>query len=87
MTPMSHPPYSPNLTLSNTFVSLFLRMEKVLKEKYFFDVEEENQKTAEALNGIKINEFKSCFEQWKKCLQRHIASNGEDLEGDWSLSI
>ena len=31
------------------------------------------QKTAEALNGIKIDELKNCFEQWKKCLDRCIA--------------
>ena len=44
-------------------------------------MEEVKQKTAEALKGIKINEFKNCFEQWKKCLDRCIASNGEDFEG------
>ena len=38
-------------------------MKKVLKEKHFVDVEEEKQKTAEALKGIKVNEFKNCFEQ------------------------
>ena len=38
---------------------------KVLKEKHFANVEEMWQKTAEALNGIKINHFKNCFEHWK----------------------
>ena len=37
---------------------------------------------AEAPKGIKINEFKNCFEQWKKCLDRYIVSNGEYFEGD-----
>ena len=45
------------------------------------NVEEVRQKTAEALN-IKIDEFKNSFEQWKKCLRRGIASNGEYFEGD-----
>ena len=36
---------------------------------------------AEALKGIKI-EFKDCFEQWKKGLDRCITSTGEDFEGD-----
>ena len=40
------------------------------------------KKTAEALKGIKTDEFKNCFEQWKKCLSRCIASNGEYFEGD-----
>ena len=31
----------------------------------FCQVEEVKQHTAEALNGIKTNEFKTCFEQWK----------------------
>ena len=42
---------------------------------------------AEALKGIKINEFKNCFEQWKKRLNRCTASNGEYFEGDRSLNM
>ena len=41
-------------------------MEKVLKGKIFADVEKVNQKMAETLKGIKIDEFKNCFEQWEK---------------------
>ena len=45
-------------------------MKKVLEGKYFADVEEvkqptkqqQQQKTAEALKGIKIDVFKNCFE-------------------------
>ena len=36
-------------------------MKKVLKGKYFADVEEMKQKMSEALEGIKISEFKNCF--------------------------
>ena len=36
---------------------------------------------AEALKGIKIDEFKNCFEQWKRH-QYSIASKGEYFEGD-----
>ena len=57
-TPMPHPTYLP---------------EKVLKGKRFANVEEVKQKTAEALKGIKIDEFKNCFEQWKQHLNRCIA--------------
>ena len=49
--------------------------------KCFADVEEMEKKNAEALKGIKINEFKNCFEQWKKSLDRCIALNGEYVEG------
>ena len=39
------------------------------------------QKTAEALKGIKTDEFKNWFEQWKN-VNRCITSNGEYFEGD-----
>ena len=44
--------------------------------------EVEQKKTAEALKGIKIDEFKNCFEEWEKHLNMCIASNGEYVEGD-----
>ena len=40
----------------------------------------------ETKNG-RIDEFKNCFEQWKKRLDRHIASNGEYFEGDLSSNM
>ena len=62
-------------------------MKKVLKGKHFANVEEVKQKTAEALKGIKIDEFKNCLEQWDKSLDRCIASDGEYFEDDWSLNV
>ena len=61
MTPVPHPLYSPGLTPSNFF--FFPQMKKVLKRKCLADVEEVKQKTAEALQGIKIDEFKNHSEQ------------------------
>ena len=80
MTPVLHPPYSPDLTPAGNF--LFSLMKKFLDYKHFADVEEVKQNMAEALNGIKIKEFKNCFEQWKKHLDRCIVSHGEYFEGD-----
>ena len=77
---MPHPPYSPNLIPCDFF--MFPWMKKVLKEKHFANVEQVKQKMAEALKGIKIKEFKNCFEQWKNGLSRCIASNGQYFEGD-----
>ena len=37
---------------------------------------------AKALKGIKIANFKNRLEQWKKHLDRCIASNGDYFEGD-----
>ena len=56
--------------------------EKSPQRKHFANVEEVKQKTAETLKSIKISEFKNCFEPWKKCLNRCIASNGKYLEQD-----
>ena len=56
------PPYLPHLVPSNFF--LFPWMKNTLKWKYFAKVEEGKQKTAGALKGIKIDEFKNCSEQW-----------------------
>ena len=61
---------------------VFPWVKKVLKGKHFADVEEVKQNTVEALKGIKINEFKNCFEQWKKHLKKDIVSNGEYFESD-----
>ena len=57
-------------------------MKKSLKGKHFAEVEEVKQKTVEALKGIKIDKFKNCLEQWKKCLDRCVASDGEYFESD-----
>ena len=63
-------PSCPTLPIlaQNNFCVLFTQMKKCLQGKSFADVEEVKQKTAEALKGINIDEFKHCFEQWKKIL-------------------
>ena len=53
MTVVLHPPIHAVASL----------MKKLLKGKHFADVEEVKQKTAKALKGIKIDEFKNCFDQ------------------------
>ena len=61
-TPMPYPPYSPDLTPA-TF--LFPPMKRVLKGKHFADVKKVKEKAAEALKGIKPNEFKNCLSSGK----------------------
>ena len=63
MTPVPHPPV--HLILPRTTFFSFPQMKKLLRGKYFANVEEVKQKTAKALKGIKIDKFKNCFEQWK----------------------
>ena len=54
---------------------------KVLKGKHSADVEEVKQKTVEAL-GIKIKEFKNCFEQWEKILIGVL----HQMESTWKVT-
>ena len=66
---MPHPPFSPDLDLSDFFFDSL--DEKSLQRETFANVEEVKKnktKLQEHLKGIKINEFKNHFEQWKKIL-------------------
>ena len=67
MTPVPHPPYSPNFAPINFFFFVSL-MKKVLKGKHFADEEEMKQKMAEALKGVKINKVKSSWAMGKNVL-------------------
>ena len=81
MTPVPYPAYSSSLAPAAFF--WFPHMKKVLKGKCFVHAEEVKQKQAEALKGIKIDEFKNCFELWKK------VSVGVyyQVKGAWSLNM
>ena len=75
---MPHPACAPSLAPSDFFVSLDEKRPQ--RETYGRYGRGETKKMAETLKGIKIEEFKNCFEEWKKCLDRYIASNGEYLK-------
>ena len=64
MTHMPHPLYSSNLTPSDFF--LISLVENSLQKETFCQCGSVKQKMAEALKGMKIDEFKNCFEQWRK---------------------
>ena len=84
----SHAPPSLSTWSHPKQLLLFPQMNKALKRKLLADVEEMNPKMAEALKkGVKIDGFKNCFKQWKKCLNRCTASNGEYFEGDWNVNM
>ena len=63
-------------------IFLFPWIKNVLKGKRFAGIEGVETKTAGALRGIKIHEFKKYFEQWDKCLDRQSVSNREYFEGE-----
>ncbi|PNF33206.1 hypothetical protein B7P43_G11690, partial [Cryptotermes secundus] len=80
MTPVPHPPYSPDLAPCDFF--LFPRMKRDMKGKRFADVAEVKEKTTEALSSISKDEFRQCFEKWNKRLDKCISVSGEYFEGD-----
>ena len=53
---------------------------KSSKANVFAHVEEVKQKMAEALKDIKMNEFKNCFEQWKKVSIGVLRQTGSTLK-------
>ena len=79
MTSMPHPPYLPNLTLSDF---LFPWVKNVIEGNHFASMEEAKQKTVEELKGIKIDKLKTVLCSGKQYLDRCIASNGDYFEGD-----
>lgn len=80
MTPVPHPPYSPDLAPCDFF--LFPRMKREMKGKRFADVAEVKKKTTEALSSITKDEFKQCFDTWIKRLDKCISASGQYFEGD-----
>lgn len=77
---LDHPPYSPDLAPCDYF--LFPKVKSVLKGTHFESMEAVKQKTAELLRALSDEDFKHCFEQWKKRMQRCINSGGEYIEGE-----
>lgn len=83
MTPIDHPPYSPDLAPSDFF--LFPRLKRNMKGQRFTTVEEVKQNSLHELKAIPVDEFTNCFEQWKKRLQKCITVDGNYFEGDKNL--
>lgn len=83
MTPIEHPPYSPDLAPCDFF--LFPRFKKNMKGQRFATVEEVKQKSQSELKAIPVSEYQNCFEEWKARLQKCIAVNGCYFEGDKNL--
>jgi hypothetical protein len=57
-------------------------MKKTPKGKRFSDVDEVKENTLTALKSIPCQEFRNCFQQWKKRWDKCVDSHGEYFEGD-----
>ncbi|GFW08910.1 putative transposase [Trichonephila clavipes] len=74
------PPYSPDLNPCDFF--LFPKLKNHLKGHYFGTQENIQTAVTDQLKAIPISEFHQCYEEWKKLLQRCVASEGSYFEGD-----
>ena len=90
--PMSHLPYSPDLTPGDCcmFIYLFVfvlfpSMKKVLKRKSFANVEEVKEKSRKSTKTHQNQLVQKLFWAVEKNLNRCTTSNGKYFEGDWCL--
>jgi len=74
------PPYSPDLSHCDFF--LFLRLKNHLKGRHFGTLNNIQKIVTDELKGIQAEAFQHCYEQWKKCLRRCVAAQGNYFEGD-----
>ncbi|GFY26635.1 putative transposase [Trichonephila clavipes] len=74
------PPYSPDLSPCDFF--LFPKLKNHLKGHHFGTLENIQMAVIDQLKAIPISKFHQCYEEWKKRLQRCVASEGSYFEGD-----
>ncbi|GFT00902.1 putative mariner transposase [Trichonephila clavipes] len=74
------PPYLPDLSPCDFF--LFPKLKNHLKGHHFGTLENIETAVTDQLKSIPVSEFHQCYEEWKKRLQRCVASEGSYFEGD-----
>ena len=80
MTVVPHPPYSPDLALSEFF--LFPKLKMKLKGRRFQMLEEIQAESQAVLNRLWENDFRECFKNWQRRWDLCQASEGDYFEGD-----
>ena len=61
---------------------LFPKLKSPLKGKRFQTTSEIQKNTMGQLMAIPTKDFADCFEQWKRCWEKHVRSQGAYFEGD-----
>ncbi|GFV73732.1 putative transposase [Trichonephila clavipes] len=74
------PPYLPDLSPCDFF--LFPKLKNNLKGHHFGTLENIQMAVTDQLKAVPMSEFHQCYEEWKKRLQRCVASEGSYFEGD-----
>ena len=67
-------PYSPDLSPCDFF--LFPRLKTHLKGRHFGTLDNIQKSVTDELKGIPAEAFQQCYEQWKQCLRRCVAAQG-----------
>ena len=71
---MPQTPYSPDLDPCDFF--LFPKINRTFKGRRFTAIDDIKSASLKELKAIPKIEFEKCFEDWKKCWQKCIISNG-----------
>jgi len=77
---LPHPPYSPDLAPCDLY--LFPKLKLKLKGHDFETIENIQQTVTDDLNTFTENDFRYCYDQWKKRWNRRVTSQGSYFEGD-----
>ena len=86
ITQVTQLPYSPDLVSWDLW--LFTKLKSPLKGKRFQTVHEiQANMTGQQLIAIPTKDFADCFEQWKRCWEKHVRSQGAYFEGDWGIIV
>ena len=72
--------HEPDLVPCNFW--LFPKLKSPLKGKRFQSVDEIQENTMGQLMAIPTKDFSECFEQWKRCWENCVSSQGAHFEGD-----
>ena len=75
---LPHPPYSPDLAPADYF--LFPRMKDLMRGKSFSSNEQIMSHFLKLLEEVKKNDWKLCFQDWFKRMDKCIQHNGEYFE-------
>jgi len=75
-----HPHYSPNLAPCDFY--LFSKLKLKLKGHHFGTMENIKKLVTVELHTLTENDFRYCFDQWKKRWNHCVTSQGSYFEGD-----
>ena len=73
--------------LGTLLLLVFPKLKSLLKGKRFQTVTEIQENTTGQLMAIPTKDFAECFEQWKRCWENCVRSQGANFEGDWGVIV